>query len=72
MWKVVRFAAARSRRFSTAIPGPCKVHKRGTDILHDPWFNKVHSLSFHLQLRLRSTLFLFDFANSFYLVVFLC
>ncbi|KAL5167000.1 NAD-dependent malic enzyme isoform, mitochondrial [Glycine soja] len=40
MWKVVRFAAARSRRFSTAIPGPCKVHKRGTDILHDPWFNK--------------------------------
>ncbi|WVZ04685.1 hypothetical protein V8G54_018031 [Vigna mungo] len=40
MWKVVRFAASRSRRFSTAIPGPCKVHKRGTDILHDPWFNK--------------------------------
>ncbi|XP_020220101.1 NAD-dependent malic enzyme 59 kDa isoform, mitochondrial [Cajanus cajan] len=40
MWKVARFAASRSRRFSTAIPGPCKVHKRGTDILHDPWFNK--------------------------------
>ncbi|EEE51230.1 hypothetical protein OsJ_32079 [Oryza sativa Japonica Group] len=23
-----------------AVPGPCIVHKRGTDILHDPWFNK--------------------------------
>ena len=38
-------AAARthgSRRcLSTAIPGPCIVHKRGADILHDPWFNKV-------------------------------
>ncbi|RYR75823.1 hypothetical protein Ahy_A01g000402 [Arachis hypogaea] len=31
----------RSRRpFSTAIPGPFIVHKRGADILHDPWFNK--------------------------------
>ncbi|KAG2243051.1 hypothetical protein Bca52824_095104 [Brassica carinata] len=30
-----------SRRcLSTAIPGPCMVHKRGSDILHDPWFNK--------------------------------
>lgn len=25
---------------STEIPGPCIVHKRGADILHDPWFNK--------------------------------
>jgi hypothetical protein len=44
MWKLARFAAAnlsRSRRLSTAIPGPCIVHKRGADILHDPWFNKV-------------------------------
>ncbi|GAB4861808.1 hypothetical protein Ancab_037064 [Ancistrocladus abbreviatus] len=43
MWRLGRFAASslrRSRRFSTAIPGPCMVHKRGTDILHDPWFNK--------------------------------
>ncbi|XP_057980038.1 NAD-dependent malic enzyme 59 kDa isoform, mitochondrial isoform X2 [Malania oleifera] len=43
MWNVVRSAASsfrRSRRFSTAIPGPCIVHKRGADILHDPWFNK--------------------------------
>ncbi|KAL7258887.1 hypothetical protein ACSBR1_004905 [Camellia fascicularis] len=43
MWRLVRSAATnlrRSRRFSTAIPGPCIVHKRGTDILHDPWFNK--------------------------------
>ncbi|KDO86070.1 hypothetical protein CISIN_1g007456mg [Citrus sinensis] len=43
MWNLARVAASvlsRSRRFSTAIPGPCMVHKRGTDILHDPWFNK--------------------------------
>ncbi|KAK3194850.1 hypothetical protein Dsin_026160 [Dipteronia sinensis] len=43
MWKLARVAATRltrSRRFSTAIPGPCMVHKRGADILHDPWFNK--------------------------------
>ncbi|EEF50488.1 NAD-dependent malic enzyme 59 kDa isoform, mitochondrial [Ricinus communis] len=42
MWKLARFATSRcrSRRFSTAIPGPCIVHKRGADILHDPWFNK--------------------------------
>lgn len=45
MWRnIARSAAAsclrRSRRFSTAIPGPCIVHKRGADILHDPWFNK--------------------------------
>ena len=44
MWKLAQVAATRltrSRRFSTAIPGPCMVHKRGADILHDPWFNKV-------------------------------
>ncbi|OIV89629.1 hypothetical protein TanjilG_14601 [Lupinus angustifolius] len=43
MWNHLRFAAAnlaRSRRFSTVNPGPCIVHKRGADILHDPWFNK--------------------------------
>ncbi|KAK4786817.1 hypothetical protein SAY86_010650 [Trapa natans] len=43
MWKVARFAAASlrgSRRLSTAIPAPSIVHKRGADILHDPWFNK--------------------------------
>ncbi|KAK3029196.1 hypothetical protein RJ639_039276 [Escallonia herrerae] len=43
MWRLARFASAnlrRTRRFSTAIPGPCIVHKRGADILHDPWFNK--------------------------------
>ncbi|XP_058008365.1 NAD-dependent malic enzyme 59 kDa isoform, mitochondrial isoform X2 [Hevea brasiliensis] len=43
MWNVARFAASslrRPRSFSTAIPGPCIVHKRGADILHDPWFNK--------------------------------
>ncbi|KAF8044596.1 hypothetical protein N665_7586s0001, partial [Sinapis alba] len=42
--KVAAASAARtrgSRRWlSTAIPGPCIVHKRGSDILHDPWFNK--------------------------------
>ncbi|KAJ8573231.1 hypothetical protein K7X08_009742 [Anisodus acutangulus] len=36
MWR----AASTYRRFSTAIPAPCMVHKRGADILHDPWFNK--------------------------------
>jgi hypothetical protein len=49
MWKLARFATAnlsRSRRFSTAIPGPCIVHKRGADILHDPWFNKVKAFCF--------------------------
>ncbi|PSS13961.1 NAD-dependent malic enzyme like [Actinidia chinensis var. chinensis] len=43
MWRLARSAASnlrRNRRFSTAIPGPCIVHKRGADILHDPWFNK--------------------------------
>ncbi|KAJ4842965.1 hypothetical protein Tsubulata_020025 [Turnera subulata] len=43
MWRLGRVAASslrRSRRFSTAIPGPCIIHKRGADILHDPWFNK--------------------------------
>ncbi|KAL5792462.1 hypothetical protein ACOSP7_001056 [Xanthoceras sorbifolium] len=43
MWRLARVTAtslSRSRRFSTAIPGPCMVHKRGADILHDPWFNK--------------------------------
>ncbi|KAG5251530.1 NAD-dependent malic enzyme family protein [Salix suchowensis] len=29
--------------YTAAIPGPCIVHKRGTDILHDPWFNKVNN-----------------------------
>ncbi|XP_042505999.1 NAD-dependent malic enzyme 59 kDa isoform, mitochondrial [Macadamia integrifolia] len=43
MWKLGRAAASnlrQARRFSAAIPAPCIVHKRGTDILHDPWFNK--------------------------------
>ncbi|GMH00533.1 hypothetical protein Nepgr_002372 [Nepenthes gracilis] len=43
MWRLAQSAVSslrRSRRFSTAIPGPCIVHKRGADILHDPWFNK--------------------------------
>ncbi|KAM0949459.1 putative malate dehydrogenase (decarboxylating) [Dioscorea sansibarensis] len=42
MWKLAHAACIlrQSRRFSAAIPGPCIVHKRGTDILHDPWFNK--------------------------------
>lgn len=29
-----------ARCYSAAISGPYIVHKRGTDILHDPWFNK--------------------------------
>ncbi|KAK4483454.1 hypothetical protein RD792_010643 [Penstemon davidsonii] len=44
MWTMARSAASSlrqsRRRLSTAINGPCIVHKRGADILHDPWFNK--------------------------------
>ncbi|KAG6432420.1 hypothetical protein SASPL_103996 [Salvia splendens] len=44
MWRVARSAASSlrqsRRRMSTEIPGPCIVHKRGADILHDPLFNK--------------------------------
>ncbi|KAJ4952757.1 hypothetical protein NE237_029589 [Protea cynaroides] len=43
MWKLARVAASNLRQkrwLSAAIPEPCMVHKRGTDILHDPWFNK--------------------------------
>ncbi|KAK4476566.1 hypothetical protein RD792_015723 [Penstemon davidsonii] len=43
MWRVARSAASslrQTRRMSTEIAGPSIVHKRGADILHDPWFNK--------------------------------
>ncbi|ERM95157.1 hypothetical protein AMTRI_Chr07g31070 [Amborella trichopoda] len=43
MWRLARALAPdlrQKRLLSCAIPGPCIVHKRGTDILHDPWFNK--------------------------------
>ncbi|KAF6149008.1 hypothetical protein GIB67_009627 [Kingdonia uniflora] len=43
MWRISRSVASnlrQTRHFSAAIPGPCIVHKRGADILHDPWFNK--------------------------------
>ncbi|XP_072963970.1 NAD-dependent malic enzyme 59 kDa isoform, mitochondrial [Typha angustifolia] len=42
MWRMARVAwnLRQIRRLSSAIPGPCIVHKRGTDILHDPWYNK--------------------------------
>ncbi|KAM7472168.1 hypothetical protein LguiA_010351 [Lonicera macranthoides] len=43
MWRLARSASSKLRRarwLSTSIPGPCIVHKRGADILHDPWFNK--------------------------------
>ncbi|KAK8711267.1 hypothetical protein V6N13_146553 [Hibiscus sabdariffa] len=44
MWNLSRFVASRpirSRRcFSTMIPRPCIIHKRGDAILHDPWINK--------------------------------
>lgn len=51
MWRAARSAAwtfRRTRRLSTAISAPCIVHKRGADILHDPWFNKVRFLLFIL------------------------
>lgn len=55
MWRPAAAAAARrsaqirrllsssapSAGAGAAVPGPCIVHKRGTDILHDPWYNKV-------------------------------
>lgn len=37
--------AAPAAAAGAAVPGPCIVHKRGTDILHDPWFNKVPDLA---------------------------
>ncbi|CAL9086913.1 unnamed protein product [Musa textilis] len=42
MWNIARavWNLRQARRLSMSIPGPCIVHKRGTDILHDPWFNK--------------------------------
>ncbi|KAK9757981.1 hypothetical protein RND81_01G198400 [Saponaria officinalis] len=56
MWRVSRSPAVYLRRFSSsaaaaaaAIPGPCIVHKRGADILHDPWYNK--DISFPLTER---------------------
>ncbi|KAE8772175.1 NAD-dependent malic enzyme 59 kDa isoform, mitochondrial [Hordeum vulgare] len=32
--------SAPSAGAGAAVRGPCIVHKRGTDILHDPWYNK--------------------------------
>jgi len=32
--------SAPSTGAGSAVRGPCIVHKRGTDILHDPWYNK--------------------------------
>ncbi|KAH1080909.1 hypothetical protein J1N35_020670 [Gossypium stocksii] len=44
MWNLTKFVASRlsrSRRFfSSLIPRPCIIQKRGADILHDPWINK--------------------------------
>ncbi|AQK64800.1 Malic enzyme [Zea mays] len=33
-------SAAPPAHAGAAVPGPCIVHKRGNDILHDPWYNK--------------------------------
>lgn len=33
------------RNFSAKVARPCIVHKRGSDILHDPWFNKETAFS---------------------------
>ncbi|KAI4303355.1 hypothetical protein MLD38_038998 [Melastoma candidum] len=35
-----RFGGGSRRWLSASIPGPCIIHKRGADVLHDPWFNK--------------------------------
>lgn len=65
MWRVARSAASGlsqpRRLMSTAIPGPCIVHKRGADILHDPWFNKVRRLLFLLAFILPAFLSVFFF-----------
>ncbi|KAJ0815842.1 putative malate dehydrogenase (decarboxylating) [Helianthus annuus] len=50
-----------SRRLSicastTPIPAPSIIHKRGADILHDPWFNKVRSDHFSFLIQLLSNL----------------
>ena len=54
-----------SRRLSIAaasspIPGPCIVHKRGADILHDPWFNKVSCCYKRIEREI------FDFCTMFF------
>ena len=61
MWRnIARFSKAAGRTggsrrcLSTAIPGPCIVHKRGSDILHDPWFNKVIPIPLINMLTLRN------------------
>ncbi|KAF8672466.1 hypothetical protein HU200_049679 [Digitaria exilis] len=50
MWRSAARRTAQIRRLlsssappagaGAAVPGPCIVHKRGNDILHDPWYNK--------------------------------
>ncbi|KAG2557787.1 NAD-dependent malic enzyme 59 kDa isoform, mitochondrial-like [Panicum virgatum] len=50
MWRSAARRSAQIRRLlsssappagaGAAVPGPCIVHKRGNDILHDPWYNK--------------------------------
>ncbi|XP_066384169.1 NAD-dependent malic enzyme 59 kDa isoform, mitochondrial-like [Miscanthus floridulus] len=50
MWRLATRRSAQVRRLlsssappapaGAAVPGPCIVHKRGNDILHDPWYNK--------------------------------
>ncbi|CAD6213120.1 unnamed protein product [Miscanthus lutarioriparius] len=50
MWRSTARRSAQVRRLlsssappapaGAAVPGPCIVHKRGNDILHDPWYNK--------------------------------
>ncbi|XP_078427454.1 NAD-dependent malic enzyme 2 [Wolffia australiana] len=42
MWILARVARnlKHARSFSSAVPSPNIIHKRGIDILHDPWFNK--------------------------------
>lgn len=64
MWNLALSAASnlrQVRRFSAAIPGPYIVHKRGTDILHDPWFNKVGSPLFSYCLFVGFCLMFYEF-----------
>ncbi|GJN19810.1 hypothetical protein PR202_gb07120 [Eleusine coracana subsp. coracana] len=36
-----RLLSSSAAAAGAAVPGPCIVHKRGNDILNDPWYNKV-------------------------------
>lgn len=50
---------------STPIPAPSIVHKRGSDILHDPWFNKVSCCYKRIESEKNIFLFLIQSTSRF-------